>query len=66
MKARVPERGPFFFKQFRHENINTGRTGSFHEVAARQYFSYDDIEIVPCPTFDLTLNTVKQGKLILR
>jgi len=38
-----------------------GEHGSFHEVAARQYFSYDDIELVPCSTFDLTLNTVKDG-----
>jgi prephenate dehydratase len=39
-----------------------GEHGSFHEVAARQYFSYDDIELVPCSTFDLTLNTVKSGE----
>jgi prephenate dehydratase len=39
-----------------------GESGSFHEVAARQYFCYDDIEIVPCSTFDLTLNTVKCGE----
>ena len=39
-----------------------GETGCFHEVAARQYFSYDDIEIVPCSTFDLTLNTLKDGE----
>ena len=39
-----------------------GESGSFHEVAARQYFSFDDIEIVPCPTFDLTLNTLKAGE----
>jgi prephenate dehydratase len=39
-----------------------GESGSFHEVAARQYFSYDNIEIVPCSTFDLTLNTVKSGE----
>jgi prephenate dehydratase len=38
-----------------------GETGSFHEVAARQYFKYDSIEIVPCSTFDLTLNTLKRG-----
>jgi prephenate dehydratase len=38
-----------------------GEAGSFHEVAARQYFNYDTIEIVPCSTFDLTLNTVKDG-----
>jgi prephenate dehydratase len=39
-----------------------GETGCFHEVAARQYFNYDNIEIVPCSTFDLTLNTLLRGK----
>ena len=39
-----------------------GETGSFHEVAARQYFDYDEIEVVPCSTFDLTLNTLKSGE----
>ncbi|HEX7494264.1 MAG TPA: prephenate dehydratase [Bacteroidales bacterium] len=38
-----------------------GETGSFHEVAARQYFKYDEIEIVPCSTFDLELSTLKGG-----
>jgi prephenate dehydratase len=38
-----------------------GETGCFHEVAARQYFSYDNIEIVPCSTFDQTLNTLTSG-----
>ena len=39
-----------------------GETGSFHEVAARQYFNYDEIEVVPCSTFDLTLNSLKSGE----
>jgi len=39
-----------------------GEPGSFHEVAARQYFNYDEIEIVPCSTFDLTLNRMKTGE----
>jgi prephenate dehydratase len=38
-----------------------GEKGSFHEVAARQYFNYDNIEIVPCSTFDLELNILKGG-----
>jgi prephenate dehydratase len=38
-----------------------GEAGSFHEVAAIQYFNYDEIEIVPCSTFDLELNTLKNG-----
>jgi len=39
-----------------------GEKGCFHEVAAHQFFNYDSIEIVPCSTFDLTLNTVKSGE----
>ncbi|HUX56493.1 MAG TPA: prephenate dehydratase [Bacteroidales bacterium] len=39
-----------------------GEAGCFHEVAARQYFNYDTIDIVPCPTFDLTLSTLKTGE----
>jgi prephenate dehydratase len=39
-----------------------GETGCFHEVAARQYFNYDEIEIVPCSTFDLTISTVLKGE----
>jgi prephenate dehydratase len=39
-----------------------GEQGCFHEVAARQYFCYDEIEIVPCSTFDMTLDSVIEGK----
>jgi len=39
-----------------------GEKGSFHEVAARQYFRDETIEIVPCSTFDLTLMSVIEGK----
>jgi len=39
-----------------------GEEGCFHEVAARQYFGNDKIEIVPCSTFDLTLSSVREGK----
>jgi prephenate dehydratase len=39
-----------------------GETGCFHEVAARQYFNYDSIDIVPCSTFDMTLDTLKTGE----
>lgn len=38
-----------------------GEKGSFHEAAARQYFSYDEIEIVPCRSFDFTIQAVKEG-----
>jgi prephenate dehydratase len=38
-----------------------GEKGCFHEVAARQFFYNDDIEIVPCSTFDQTLNAVREG-----
>jgi prephenate dehydratase len=36
-----------------------GEKGSFHEVAARQFFVNQTIDIVPCSTFDLTLMAVK-------
>jgi len=38
-----------------------GEAGSFHEVAAKQYFAGNNIQIVPCATFDLTLLEVKKG-----
>lgn len=38
-----------------------GVTGSFHEEAAKQYFKGEDIEIVPCSSFDLTLSAVADG-----
>lgn len=52
----------FLFKAFKMKVSIQGESGSFHEMAARQYFSFDEVEIVPCPTFDLTLNTLKAGK----
>ena len=39
-----------------------GEKGSFHEVAARQYFNYDEIEILACSTFDLELIMLKNGE----
>ncbi|NMC37051.1 MAG: hypothetical protein GYA41_01870 [Bacteroidales bacterium] len=39
-----------------------GELGCFHEVAARQYFENDVIDIVPCSTFDMTLKAVHEGK----
>jgi len=42
-----------------------GEKGCFHEMAARQYFSNEDVEIVPCSTFDMTLNSVKEGQAAL-
>ncbi len=63
MKARVPRRGPYFFNTYEKMKIAIqGETGCFHEVAARQYFKYDEIEIVPCSTFDLELSTLKGGE----
>jgi prephenate dehydratase len=38
-----------------------GEAGCFHDVAAQQYFTDQNIEIVPCSTFDKTLNAVKEG-----
>lgn len=39
-----------------------GEIGSFHEAAARTYFNYDEIDIVPCASFDQTLGSVISGE----
>lgn len=60
MKARVPKRGPSLFNNnLKMKVAIQGERGCFHEVAARQYFKFDELEIVPCSTFDLTLNILK-------
>jgi prephenate dehydratase len=54
--------GPFFILKLSYMKIAIqGEAGCFHDMAARQYFAEDDIEIIPCTTFDITLNTVKEG-----
>lgn len=38
-----------------------GEAGSFHEAAAREYFTNHVIEILPCTTFDQTIEAAKTG-----
>ncbi|MDR2887224.1 MAG: prephenate dehydratase [Bacteroidales bacterium] len=40
-----------------------GVTGCFHEVAAKQYFNGENIEAVPCSSFELTLNAALDGSV---
>jgi prephenate dehydratase len=58
---QVPGKGDFFFKEIIMRISIQGEKGSFHEVAARQYFNNDQIDIVPCTTFDATLMALKDG-----
>lgn len=39
-----------------------GEKGSFHEVAANDYFKDEIIILVPCSTFDETVNSVLRGR----
>ncbi len=39
-----------------------GEKGCFHEVAARLFFSNEEVETVYCTSFDLTLMAVKEDK----
>jgi prephenate dehydratase len=39
-----------------------GEKGSFHEVAANDFFRDEKIILVPCSTFDDTVNSVVQGR----
>ena len=36
-----------------------GIAGSFHDIAAREYFKDEEIEIVPCETFEQVFQTMK-------
>ena len=38
-----------------------GVPGAFHEIAARQYFSPETVEIVPALTFDDLVSMVEKG-----
>jgi prephenate dehydratase len=38
-----------------------GEAGCFHDLAARQYFGDQSIDVVPCTTFDATLVALKEG-----
>jgi prephenate dehydratase len=60
--TRSPGKGAFFLIVPEMKISIQGEKGSFHEVAARQYFNNEDVEIIPCSTFDLTLLTVKDKK----
>jgi prephenate dehydratase len=63
MITRVPAKDPWFFIIIIYMKVSIqGETGCFHEVAARQYFNYDAIEIVPCATFDHTIGSVLTGE----
>ncbi len=42
-----------------------GGAGAFHEIAAREYFKGEDLEIVPCNTFrDLFIEAKKDPRLV--
>ena len=36
-----------------------GVAGCFHEAAAKEYFSNEDIETIPCETFPILFDTLK-------
>jgi len=42
-----------------------GVSGAFHEIAARQYFEKQEIEIVPCNTFKDLFHALKNDKNLL-
>lgn len=58
---KVPGKGDFLFKNGAMRISIQGEMGSFHEVAARNYFMDESIELIPCATFDQTLLAVREG-----
>jgi prephenate dehydratase len=42
-----------------------GISGSFHEIAAREYFAGEEIEIIPCKHFKDVFNAIKKDNSII-
>ena len=42
-----------------------GIAGSFHDIAAREYFRGEEIEIIPCETFSQVFQTIKKDNSII-
>ena len=42
-----------------------GIAGAFHDIAARNYFEGDDVEIIPCITFKDVISAVKRDPSVL-
>ena len=38
-----------------------GEAGSFHEVAARDFFRNEELQLIPCSTFDQTVEAARTG-----
>ena len=42
-----------------------GEIGSFHDIAARQYFQNEQIQLICCPTFESVFEHIKQDPTII-
>ena len=42
-----------------------GIAGSFHDIAAREYFNNEEIEIIPCETFKDIFSTIRKDNSII-
>lgn len=42
-----------------------GIAGSYHDIAARQYFEGDEVETIPCNTFRDVISTIKKDPKVL-
>lgn len=57
------KKGPFLFNNYFKMKVSIqGETGCFHEVAAREFYAGNSIDIVPCTTFDSTIGAVRTGE----
>ena len=42
-----------------------GIAGSYHDIAARNYFEGEEIDIIPCNTFKEVIATIKKDPSVL-
>ena len=56
---------PFFVKEYMKRIAIQGEIGSFHDIAAHQYFKGKQIELICCSTFEQVFENIKRDPTVI-
>lgn len=56
---------PFFVKENMKRIAIQGEIGSFHDIAAHQYFNDEQIELICCSTFEQVFVNIKNDPTVI-
>ncbi len=56
---------PFFVKEYMKRIAIQGEIGSFHDIAAHQYFKGEQIELICCSTFEQVFENIKRDPTVI-